>query len=577
MWEYIPHRPPRPASLTPKAFNHKGMTRWLGLIKAQVQALFDLALPRPKGAPRPGLVPHKKVVKRGDTVYQQTYYVRPENTRPRQHRTPKSAPQDPPPLLALLEATKRLSPPAPERPKSSDALAGLPIPKEAEAALQAFPHYRPQAQDVPPPHEAREMLLREALKPGGYILHPEAPSTHAHNPTPLLEAWRLHLTRGERAVPALKEELAARLKRLAALWPKYQRAKDKQRRWELESLIHLEGSEVRRLGELFHHLQVVQSALQGTTAEELAKELDRRVRGKLDEARQNAAQQAQHLWAEVAPDAQRLIERLMGPRYLEFGGRPNGLIDALKELATHHPGISRGKKELLPRLERLEQQAEKVAGAWRRLEGRSTSRPVYEPRVWADLLEGLHELAYLASPRYLVDELAARPNKPGWLQAWLRVAAPHVRALPQTLAERAPEFLRLGTAIKELERAVATARQAPVGDYGAMTRAHILLDQLQAKGLAKAILGLRGHLAKAKVRNIPVSRLRWVDRPKEREKLPASHFLLPGKRKFPYKNKDGSVNCRLLKAAISRAAQHGYKKVEAEARRLHQRHCQNEA
>lgn len=174
---------------------------------------------------------------------------------PRKHPPPPAphaqerAPR-PPPLLALLEATKRLSPPAPERPKSSDALAGLPIPKEAEAALQAFPHYRPQAQDAAP-HEAREMLLREALKPGGYILHPEAPSTHAHNPTPLLEAWRLHLTRGERVVPALKEELAARLKRLAALWPKYQRAKDKQRRWELESLIHLEGSEVRRLGSFF--------------------------------------------------------------------------------------------------------------------------------------------------------------------------------------------------------------------------------------------------------------------------------------------------------------------------------------
>ncbi|QWK20812.1 hypothetical protein [Thermus antranikianii] len=81
--------------------------------------------------------------------------------------------------------------------------------------------------------------------------------------------------------------------------------------------------------------------------------------------------------------------------------------------------------------------------------------------------------------------------------------------------------------------------------------------------------------AKAEVRNIPVGRLKWVDRPAERERVPASHFLLPKERKFPYRNKDGSINCRLLRAAISRAAQHGYKDVEERARRLYKRHCQN--
>ncbi|RTI15321.1 hypothetical protein CSW27_06060 [Thermus scotoductus] len=81
-------------------------------------------------------------------------------------------------------------------------------------------------------------------------------------------------------------------------------------------------------------------------------------------------------------------------------------------------------------------------------------------------------------------------------------------------------------------------------------------------------------MAKAEVRNIPVGRLKWVDRPRERSKVPASHFLMPKERKFPYKNKDGSINCRLLRAAISRAAQHGYEEVEAKARRLYQRHCQ---
>jgi len=93
--------------------------------------------------------------------------------------------------------------------------------------------------------------------------------------------------------------------------------------------------------------------------------------------------------------------------------------------------------------------------------------------------------------------------------------------------------------------------------------------------LAKALgvgPGVRLYI-KAEERTIPVSRLKWVDRPRERSELPASHFLLPGKRKFPYRNKDGSVNCALLKAAISRAAQHGYPEVERRARKLYRKHC----
>lgn len=97
--------------------------------------------------------------------------------------------------------------------------------------------------------------------------------------------------------------------------------------------------------------------------------------------------------------------------------------------------------------------------------------------------------------------------------------------------------------------------------------------------LAKALGIGRGTrlLLKAEVRNIPVERLRWVDRPSEREQVPASHYLLPEERKFPYRNKDGSINCRLLRAAISRAAQHGYKEVEERARKLYQKHCKREA
>jgi len=43
-------------------------------------------------------------------------------------------------------------------------------------------------------------------------------------------------------------------------------------------------------------------------------------------------------------------------------------------------------------------------------------------------------------------------------------------------------------------------------------------------------------------RNLPLARLKWLKRPAERKKLPASYFLLPKERKFPYRNKDGSVN-----------------------------------
>lgn len=81
---------------------------------------------------------------------------------------------------------------------------------------------------------------------------------------------------------------------------------------------------------------------------------------------------------------------------------------------------------------------------------------------------------------------------------------------------------------------------------------------------------------KVEVRNIPVGRLKWVDRPSEREELPKSHFLLPEERKFPYRNKDGSINCRLLRAAITRAAQHGYREVYEKARALYERYCQEE-
>jgi len=75
------------------------------------------------------------------------------------------------------------------------------------------------------------------------------------------------------------------------------------------------------------------------------------------------------------------------------------------------------------------------------------------------------------------------------------------------------------------------------------------------------------------VRNVPIARLKWLQRPRERKNLPADYFLLPKERKFPWRNKDGSVNCNLLRAAIRRAARYGYREVEAKARRLFKRYC----
>lgn len=83
-----------------------------------------------------------------------------------------------------------------------------------------------------------------------------------------------------------------------------------------------------------------------------------------------------------------------------------------------------------------------------------------------------------------------------------------------------------------------------------------------------------GTEEKAHTRNVPVSKLKWVNRPAQRRKMPASHFLLPAQRKFPYRNPDGTINCRLVRAAISRAAQHGHAQVKAKAQNIYRRNCQ---
>lgn len=62
-----------------------------------------------------------------------------------------------------------------------------------------------------------------------------------------------------------------------------------------------------------------------------------------------------------------------------------------------------------------------------------------------------------------------------------------------------------------------------------------------------------------------------------RRQYPKSYFLLvtaDGERKFPYKDpKTGAIHCGLLRAAITRAGQYGYKKVQDKARALYEKHC----
>ena len=118
----------------------------------------------------------------------------------------------------------------------------------------------------------------------------------------------------------------------------------------------------------------------------------------------------------------------------------------------------------------------------------------------------------------------------------------------------------------------------------------ILLEDEDIPNIAKGMLDLVDTLeviihtkskasGKKKVRNVPVSKLKWVHRPKERKKLKKEgkvKFL--GKNKdgepcCPYTNKDGTINCRMLHAAEVRASQHGYKEAAAKAKRLYKKHC----
>jgi len=77
----------------------------------------------------------------------------------------------------------------------------------------------------------------------------------------------------------------------------------------------------------------------------------------------------------------------------------------------------------------------------------------------------------------------------------------------------------------------------------------------------------------ANVENIPIARLKWLNRPAERRKMPADHFLDEEKKLFPVKNENGTYNCYLIRAALVRAAALHRRDVEEKARKLYYSIC----
>ncbi len=67
--------------------------------------------------------------------------------------------------------------------------------------------------------------------------------------------------------------------------------------------------------------------------------------------------------------------------------------------------------------------------------------------------------------------------------------------------------------------------------------------------------------------NLPQGGMGKFGTPKRRKEAPATDFLMPKQRKFPYKV-NGKIDKRLLIAAIHRAGQYGYKGVELRAQRI---------
>ncbi len=80
-------------------------------------------------------------------------------------------------------------------------------------------------------------------------------------------------------------------------------------------------------------------------------------------------------------------------------------------------------------------------------------------------------------------------------------------------------------------------------------------------------------MAKVKVRNIPISQVKWIKKISTRREKPASWFLDPKNDAYPDRNDDGSYNCNLIRAAITRAGQYKKLVIMKKAQTLYEKLC----
>ena len=103
-----------------------------------------------------------------------------------------------------------------------------------------------------------------------------------------------------------------------------------------------------------------------------------------------------------------------------------------------------------------------------------------------------------------------------------------------------------------------------------------LSKEIDTKKRIKKIIDNSKNSQERKSQKIPEKVKGIIRSRKWREDAPDHYFLLPKERKFPVKNPlTGKYDCRLIRAAITRSAQHKYKNVEKKARKLYEKHCQN--
>jgi hypothetical protein len=107
------------------------------------------------------------------------------------------------------------------------------------------------------------------------------------------------------------------------------------------------------------------------------------------------------------------------------------------------------------------------------------------------------------------------------------------------------------------------------------TAQDIMYSKYSERRLEK-IKNIIKNLKKSEKKLIPKSIKEKIQSKSEREKMPAHYFLMPKERKFPVKDPTtGKYHCGLIRAAITRAAQHKYEQVERKARKLYEKHCKN--